>query len=43
MLQSVLKETKNEEKYDLDHIAAIHKIIQDMFSKYFGYDKYVLF
>jgi hypothetical protein len=41
MVDQVIEDTEHKLKVDLSHIQALHKIMQKVFSKLFGYNKYL--
>ena len=43
LVDQILNDYEHKLKFDLDHITAIHKILEQTLTKYFGYKNYVFF
>jgi len=39
----IMRDTTHKLKYDTNHVTVIERILEKVFSKYFGYNKYVFF
>jgi len=43
IIGNILNDKLNKNRYDLDHVGAMHKLLSTMIGKLFGFNKYVLF